>query len=89
MDQVEEFGAVDKTGNTEEKDTALGATVNFLENTSAHGIGRTVTEKSITRRVFWGLAFSVAFIYCVIQTSTFVKMYLAFEVSVNVDIVHR
>ena len=61
--------------------TVRDLTVNWLESTSAHGLPRVVTEKSLFRKIVWGLIFVAAFFYFALQAQTFFVRFFAYEVT--------
>ncbi|XP_078698642.1 epithelial sodium channel subunit alpha-like isoform X1 [Branchiostoma floridae x Branchiostoma belcheri] len=58
----------------------------YGENTSAHGIPRAVTTKSLPRRLFWTCLFLASFSYFLYQAQTLVNKYLVYPVNTDVKI---
>lgn len=73
----------------EDVDTAFSITRRFLEGTTAHGISRIAREKSTFRKLAWAGIFCLAVGYFCMHVSHLLKAYLAYQVSVNVDVTHR
>ena len=55
----------------------------FAQNTTAHGVGRAVTERSRWVRVVWGLVFMVTLGVCISQIYFLVVTYKARPVTIE------
>eukprot|EP00058_Branchiostoma_floridae_P021721 XP_002607211.1 hypothetical protein BRAFLDRAFT_67991 [Branchiostoma floridae] len=64
----------------------LGTLREYGENTSAHGIPRAVTTKSLPRRLFWTCLFLASFSYFCSQAYDLVNKYLDYPVTTDIKI---
>ena len=74
----------EKTGDDDKpKDTFRSVSLFFLENCSAHGLPRIVSERSVFRKIIWGIIFVAALGYFSYTLETFVIEFLKYEVNVD------
>eukprot|EP00058_Branchiostoma_floridae_P010016 XP_002595504.1 hypothetical protein BRAFLDRAFT_69095 [Branchiostoma floridae] len=59
---------------------------NFREETTAHGIPKTVTAKSRFRRIVWGIIFLASFAYFLYNFSLMLQRYFSYPVTTSIDI---
>ena len=55
----------------------------FAETTTAHGVGRAVTERAIWLRVLWGVIFLATLGICIAQIYFLVVTYLQHPVTIE------
>ncbi|XP_078610802.1 epithelial sodium channel subunit gamma-like [Branchiostoma floridae x Branchiostoma japonicum] len=70
----------------EKTGSILGTLREYGENTSAHGIPRAVTTKSLPRRLFWTCLFLASFSYFCSQAYDLVNKYLDYPVTTDIKI---
>ncbi|XP_066292663.1 amiloride-sensitive sodium channel subunit alpha-like [Branchiostoma lanceolatum] len=66
--------------------TILGTLRQYGETTSAHGIPRAVTTKSVPRRLFWTCLFLASFSYFCCQAYDLVNKYIDYPVTTDIKI---
>lgn len=69
--------------------TVKSTTIEYLEGTTAHGVGRTIRPGHVMRKIAWVIIFGVAFGYNIYQGYNLIKKYRLYDVTVKTKLNHR